>query len=696
MKITLRARSLASICAVCVLGVVLTGTATWNDWKARGEAINLEEASIAISTLSAASVNLSLERSVTQVALALEGAIDGRLRGLIEAQRKTAEKGFDDTVALARSLRTSDLTATFEADIARSRAELAKLRAEADGQLAIPRSERDKARAKQIPTAIKQVVADLQGARLLLRGPGFSLPTDVAILEAIQEKSWRLREFGGQERTHLAIALARREPIAATTLSELSVLHSRVEEIWNELSHLVKYEGLPADIIDSVKAIETVYFEKYEKTRKSLIEIASAGRSDYPMTFDAFFQESSAALATAEAVNANVAKAIDVFWLTRASSETSGFMLNAVLTLAFVLGALFSISVISGAFRRFGDLRIAMTRLAAGDLASDVPHTAATDEVGQMAGTVQIFKTNLVENAALTAARAVDAEAKLERARQVQEMTAEFEAGAADLCQKLAEAAAELERTAGQMRETATITTDRSNEVVDTAARASSNVQAVAGATEEMSASIRALGSQAVHASAAADGASQTVTTARNKVSELATMAGRIGSVVELITNIAEQTNLLALNATIEAARAGEAGRGFAVVASEVKQLANQTAKATDEIGGQITVMQASTREVVEVMQQIAATVSELAENAGQVRHSMSEQSEATAEIARNVQRAAQGTQQVSEAMTDVRSGANGTGQAADRVLTAAREMSRSTDELRRKVDGFIRDVNAA
>ena len=180
------------------------------------------------------------------------------------------------------------------------------------------------------------------------------------------------------------------------------------------------------------------------------------------------------------------------------------------------------------------------------------------------------------------------------------------------------------------------------------------------------------------------------------QIQGLAEAASKIGEVVALITDIADQTNLLALNATIEAARAGDAGKGFAVVASEVKNLANQTAKATDEIGGQIGGIQAATRDAVTAIQGIGQTIGQINEIASAIAAAVEQQSAATGEIARNVEQAATGTQEVTTNIAGVNQAADETGSAASEILGASGELSDQADLLKGEVDKFLSEIRAA
>jgi methyl-accepting chemotaxis protein len=386
----------------------------------------------------------------------------------------------------------------------------------------------------------------------------------------------------------------------------------------------------------------------------------------------------------------------------KAAQDASDNYASAFMMLAIILG----VAVIAGVGISFYLVRDVSTGIASivspmqalgkGDLSAHVPHQGEKTEIGAMADTLQVFKEALIAKKAADEAAALDAEAKIERGRRVDSITSNFEAMIGEIVQTVSSASTQLEASAGTLSSTAERSQQLTTAVAAASEEASTNVQSVASATEELSSSVNEISRQVQESARMATDAVGQARVTNDRVSELSKAAARIGDVVELINTIAGQTNLLALNATIEAARAGEAGRGFAVVASEVKALAEQTAKATGEIGQQITGIQAATHESVNAIKEISGTIEKLSEISSTIAAAVEEQGAATQEISRNVQQAAQGTQQVSANITDVQRGATETGSASSQVLSAAQSLSGDSNRLKLEVGRFLESVRAA
>jgi methyl-accepting chemotaxis protein len=338
-----------------------------------------------------------------------------------------------------------------------------------------------------------------------------------------------------------------------------------------------------------------------------------------------------------------------------------------------------------------------MNALASGRLDVEVPGIGRGDEVGEMAKAVEVFKSNAVARQGLEVEqREAATRTAANRKADMNKMANDFEAAVGQIVEAVSSASDQLEASAGTLTATAERAQDVTTRVAEASGEASSNVQSVASATEEMASSVNEISRQVQASARMANEAVDQARITNDRVSELSKAATRIGDVVELINTIAGQTNLLALNATIEAARAGEAGRGFAVVASEVKALAEQTAKATGEIGQQVSGIQAATQDSVSAIQEISTTIEKLSEISSTIAAAVEEQGAATQEISRNVQQAAQGTQQVSSNIADVQRGATATGSASSQVLAAAQSLSGDSNRLKLEVGKFLSSVRAA
>jgi methyl-accepting chemotaxis protein len=284
----------------------------------------------------------------------------------------------------------------------------------------------------------------------------------------------------------------------------------------------------------------------------------------------------------------------------------------------------------------------AMHRLANGDLEVALPTAERRDEIGGMTAAVAVFKTNAVELRQMQA-RHAEANARLanERRGAVHQAADVFEANVLDLVTTVSNAAGAMQQTAQSLLDNARESGALATGVATAAFAVSGDVRTVASAAEQLSASIADIARQVSEAAQVTSGAAREAAQTSGTVRALADAADRIGAVVNLIDAIAAQTNLLALNATIEAARAGDAGRGFAVVAGEVKSLAAQTARATGEIGSQVTAVQQETRRAVEAIEKIAAVVNRVGEISSGIAAAVEKQEAATRGIAESVARAA-------------------------------------------------------
>jgi methyl-accepting chemotaxis protein len=367
---------------------------------------------------------------------------------------------------------------------------------------------------------------------------------------------------------------------------------------------------------------------------------------------------------------------------------TIAILAGAVL-LAFLLGR--------GLSRPLAAITAVMNRLSSGDTDVTIPGGDRKDELGTMAVAVDVFRRGMIEARTLREAQeAAKQQAELEKRALQRQMADRFEADVKGVVGAVAQATQDMQRVAGEITRSVNGTSERAAAAAAASEEASASVGTVAAATEELASSVAEIGRQVTHSSGVADAAVVKAGQTTEMVGSLASAGEKIGDVLRLIGAIASQTNLLALNATIEAARAGEAGRGFAVVASEVKELASQTAKATEEIAGQVTAIQSATGDCVIAIGGISDTIREISGIATTIAAAVEEQDSATREIARSVQQAAAGTSEVSLNVAGASQAADQSRVLADNVLVASGELSQHATALLESVDTFLAGLRDA
>lgn len=369
-------------------------------------------------------------------------------------------------------------------------------------------------------------------------------------------------------------------------------------------------------------------------------------------------------------------------------------------SLVLLIVVAFAVAAFSILFLRFKirkplmDITNRMMQLSQGNLTIDLP-PVTQDEIGEMVAAMKVFKETAVKSQEMQQDQLVEQRKKEERQNRVATRIKDFESQTSSIVSIVNEAADALTSTANTMIRIVNDTNQRSNVVAEASNSVSGSVMVVANATGEMTTAIKDISQQVQKVTDVVNSAVKTATQADQTAQSLSNASAKISEIVELIQNIARQINLLSLNATIESARAGEAGRGFAVVAAEVKNLAQQTAEATDEIANQIKSVQSVTQEVVQVIEVIKNSISTVNEYSGLIAAAIVEQDAVTQSISQNMNTTAASVKEVSVNINNVTSSTLEASKAAEEVLKSSEMLSKQSGILSQEVNNFVKDVKA-
>lgn len=687
------------VTAVGLLSLFGFGVSGYVLYRAAAERATASQAAATNETadlLLTAAGHWARERGATNLALnGAEAASPTQLSSIASA-RSAADQSFNEALA---QLETSTFANREQLIGAAKKAfeGLVALRRKVDLELGRAGKERDASVVATWAPTITTLIVASQGLRVGAAMADDDVQSRLSSLQNYKHFLWVTSEYIGRERAAVAALVAAGRPMSPQDVSALALSRGRVDAAWDYVQAYAEKSSASADIRNATHALRTSVFSRFEETRKSVYAAGMAGKP-YPIAAPDWFAQSTTAIDEVLALSAAAGREAATLAGFARSRSTQLLSFNAALMTASLVLALVTLWIVlrrvTGSLRQMTD---AMTRLAGGELATEIPCRDRRDELGAMAHAMGVFKDNAVKVRDMqNEQEALELKAREEKNAAMRKLADELEESVSTVVGTIQTASAELNASAQTMSKAASQTTLQSGAVASSSAQASVNIQTVASAAEELSASITEISRQIADTTRIAGEAVEQTNQSNERVEGLAQAADRIGEVVKLINAIASQTNLLALNATIEAARAGESGRGFAVVASEVKSLADQTAKATDEIRSQIVQMQDVTTNAVGAIRHIGQTIAEINEVTTAIAAAVEQQGAATREIARNIQQAATGTTEVSSNIVGVSQASSEAGSSAANVLAASSELRKEAEGLRQEIDTFLSSIRAA
>jgi methyl-accepting chemotaxis protein len=686
-------KSVIVLMAVCMTG--LLSVSAWNSWGRLAVTNRILLVSDASSGLFKALHNLRSDRSATSRNLKEDAVLPSSMQNYMRDVRDAELSAMRSASQTLAAMDFSD-RATLLPELKRLIDAFAVLETESWSALNKPKASRRPELGKEFMDNTAALVETLDKLSTKVAAAVNHDDPVIDQMLMIKQIAWLMRNTAGEASLLVSNGLA-----AGSMTPDVRQTYTKLvggtETAWNALQTVAASTEMPPGFIQAMAEAKTAYFEpQFLGQRDRLINALVNG--DKPEMkaneWNPFsVQHMTSIVAVAE-------RALDIARDYAAAQHAAAqrlLVLQLVLlaaAIALTYGTM--IAVTRRIIRPLHIMRDAMLSVASGDLTVDTGYAQRRDEIGALAGALETFKQQATDKLRIEQQERERNAGAAARQRAIEGYVGEFESQVHQTLDRLNDASNGMRVTSSDLSKVSDQTNSRVKIAEKASGEASVNVDSVASASHELSASIGDISRQASHAAGIASRAVSSARETDNTVQGLAKTAAGIGEVVGLINSIAAQTNLLALNATIEAARAGEAGRGFAVVASEVKSLASQTAKATEEISGQIADIQKVANEAIEAIKGIGGIIGEVNEVATAIAAAVEEQGAATQEISRNTQYAAQGTRNVSENIAGVKADADAAATVAQNVKQASETLETQGLDLSNQVTEFLRKIRAA
>ena len=663
---------------------------TWSAIQQQREAARVADVARAGQNVFAALQYLRPERGTVQAALGSPTPADAAVIGSLAAMRRDAAPALQavlrDCAALQCATSDPQLSA-FRSSIDR----LAAVRRDVDAALGQSRDQRPAALLTAWTAASTDTVNRLDQLSSALTERVRLVDGAIAELMAIKQLGWLVRDAAGLQRNIYSAGINAKR-LSNDDVIQAAVFRGKIEAGWGALRELTRRSAAPPRVVLAVQGATAVYFERVAK-QQSVLQAALLAGQPSPISLADWLRASTEGLdSLIQVPNAAVVEA-QAYAERRAADATWRLWLQSSLLLfGLMLGGGGFLVVQRRVTQPIRRITETMRRLSGGEMDIAIAGQERHDEIGAMAAALLVFRDSMVWAERMATEREADREqatiekraALVHMAENVEtEMTAALDTAHGHLGTVVVAAEA--------MRASAGRAGAAAKSASGAAAKALANTQTVAHATEQLAGSIHDIGAQAGQSTSMAGRAVTAGKETRATMETLNEQVAQIGTVADMISDIAAKTNLLALNATIEAARAGDAGKGFAVVASEVKQLANQTARSTEQISRHIGEIRAATSASVAAVGRIEQTIAEIDSIAGAIAVAVDQQGTATAEIAHTVAETAAAADEMTKRIDEVSSEGVQTDKHATQVHQDTTELTKVIDELRHSVIRVVR-----